>query len=148
MSASRKKITVLLVDDHFMVRLGGLTASINKEPDIDVVAEAESAEEACRLGAEKQPHVAVIDMHLGDGDGVEVIEELRKQSPDTRCLILSVSTSENHVHRAHAAGAKGYLAKSSDREEILDAIRSLAAGDVYFLRRCTEFCRLESPVSR
>lgn len=150
MTSPSKKITVLLADDHFMVRLG-LAASINRETDIDVIAEAESAAEASQLGSEKKPDVAIIDMHLGDGDGIGVIEHLSEHSPQTRCLILSVSTSENHVLRAHAAGARGYLAKSSDREEIIDAIRSLAADDTYFpsaVHRTLEAGKARIPLSQ
>jgi len=131
MSKSEKNIRVMLADDHYVVRIG-LATSIDKEADIDVVAQASSKEEAIEMAAETKPDVAIIDMHLGDGTGIEVIKELQEKSPGSKCLILSVSTSENHVLKAVDAGATGYLSKSADRDELIDAIHSLHTGETYF----------------
>jgi len=150
MTTQKKMIKILLADDHFMVRVG-LAASISKEPDFEVTGEAESAAEACELGLEMQPDVALIDMHLGDADGTSVLEFFKENCPSIRSIILSVSTSENHVLKADAAGVRGYLPKSSDREEIIDAIRSVARDDSYFpsaIRRILESGKSRQPLSK
>ncbi|MGF1452740.1 MAG: response regulator [Opitutales bacterium] len=131
MNEEESPVRVLLADDHYFVRVG-LATSIGREPGLDVVAQAESKEEAIEIAASCQPDVAIIDMQLGDGTGAEVIAALKEKSPQTRCLILSVSTSEHDVRRAADAGAAGYLSKSADREELIDAVNSLAAGETYF----------------
>lgn len=131
MTQKNNTISLLLVDDHFIVR-AGLAASLSREPKFTVLGEAESLEEAWQLGPSLKPDIALIDMHLGDGDGVQLIEYFREQIPETRCVILSVSVRENDVLRAYAAGAKGYLSKSSERDEIVDAVHNIASGDTYF----------------
>lgn len=131
MSKPPDSLRILVADDHYIVR-AGLVASLEREDDFAVVAEAEFRDEAIARAAETRPDIAILDMQLGDGDGIEVLEALADLSPDTRAMILSVSTSENHVVRAARAGAAGYLSKSADREELIDAIRSIAAGETYF----------------
>lgn len=124
-------IKLLLVDDHFIVRLG-LASSLNDEPDMRVVAEAGTVAEALSLVPSAGAQVAVIDMNLPDGHGPELVAKMRVKQPELRCLMLSVNTGENDVQLAVRAGAHGYLSKAVERAELLDAIRALAAGDTYF----------------
>ncbi len=124
-------IKILLVDDHFIVRLG-LSASLNEEPDMQVVAEAGSIAEALALVPASGAEVAVVDMNLPDGYGTELIAGLLARQPSLGCLVLSVNTGENDILQAVKAGARGYLSKSIERDELLDAIRNIAAGKRYF----------------
>lgn len=122
---------ILLVDDHFIVRLG-LASSLNEEPDLSVVAEASTVAEALAAAALHRPDVAVIDMRLPDGDGSDLARQLAARHPALRCLVLSVSAGEHDILRAFRAGACGYLQKSAEREELLHAIRCAARGENYF----------------
>ena len=130
-SAIPDPIKILLVDDHFIVRLG-LASSLNEEPDLRVVAEAGSVAEALPLVPSAGADVAVLDMNLPDGYGTELVAELVARQPSLRCLVLSVNMSESDVLQAFKAGAQGYLSKAIDRDELLDAIRTIAAGGRYF----------------
>lgn len=126
-----KPIKIFLVDDHFIVRMG-LAASLNEESDLNVVGEASCIAEAIDTLPETTPDVAVIDLRLADGDGFELVARLAEDHPGVRCLILSVNTGENDILQSFKAGACGYLSKSVERAELLEAIRSIADGDTYF----------------
>lgn len=125
-------IKLLLVDDHVVVR-SGLAAYVDAEPDMEVVAEAGSFEEADRsLTGRNEIDVAVIDLRLPDGSGIECLAQIARARPEIRSLILSVNAGENDILTAVEAGACGYLPKSAEREELIDAIRVVAAGGTYF----------------
>lgn len=121
-----RPIRILLVDDHFVVRTG-LAASINEEPDLDVVCEAADMAEARALLARAAPDMGIIDMHLQDGHGAELIREL-----GIPCLALSVSLAENDIRQAVEAGARGYISKTADRTELIEAVRCVGSGERYF----------------
>jgi two-component system response regulator DevR len=129
MSAS--PIKILLVDDHFIVRMG-LASSLNEETDLRVVGEASTVAEAATAAAAQPPDLAVIDMRLPDGEGSDVVRHLAESLPGVRCLMLSVNIGENDILRAFKAGACGYLPKSVERTELLEAIRAIARGETYF----------------
>ncbi|MFW5883103.1 MAG: response regulator [Verrucomicrobiota bacterium] len=125
-------LNLLLVDDHVIVR-SGVAAYIEAEEDMRVVAEAGSVEEAkAQLAATKGIDVVVVDLRLPDGSGIDVLQVLSETYPGVKALTLSVNAGENDVFAAVEAGACGYLSKSAEREEILDAIRLIAAGETYF----------------
>ncbi|MFP4069876.1 MAG: response regulator [Opitutales bacterium] len=125
-------IRILLVDDHVIVR-SGLTAYIETEPDLEIAAEAGSLEEARRRIADSgRIDIAVVDLRLPDGSGVEFIRELADGHPEVRTLTLSVNAGERDVLAAVEAGTGGYLSKSAERGELIDAIRQIAAGGGYF----------------
>lgn len=126
-----KKIRLLVVDDHFVVRLG-LASALNLEPDMEVVAEARTGREAVDAYARVRPDVVVMDYQLPELNGAEATAAIRAASPDARVIILSVYKGEEDVHRAVAAGAAGYLPKSSEPNELLDAIRVVHRGRRYF----------------
>lgn len=125
-----EKISVMLVDDHFAVRVG-MAASLKFEPDIEVVAEGGSGEEAVELYRELKPDVLVIDWRLPGMSGVDAVKEIRKEFSDARVMMLSVYEGEEDVYQALKAGASAYVLKSADREEVLTAIRTVHKGEKY-----------------
>ena len=124
-------IRVVVVDDHFATRLG-LSMPINNEPGMKVVGEASTSAKAIELYREHQPDVLLMDYHLPDRSGVETLRSIRSEFPDARILMLTIFDGEEDIYRAVSAGARGYLTKSCECEEMLEAIRLIAAGSSYF----------------
>jgi len=122
-----RRSTVLLADDHAVVRLG-LRAMIDQQPDLQVVAEADTGPRAIATFLEIAPDIAVVDLVLPEKDGAEVCEAIRAERPRARVLIVSSSAASEHVHRALKAGAQGYLLKDSSPSALLSAIRDVLAG--------------------
>ena len=123
-------IRLLVVDDHFFVRMG-LTGSLNAESDIRVVAEADNGTQALKMFREHKPDVVIMDGRLPGMSGVETLTALRREFPNVRVLMLSVDEGEEDVYRAMQAGAAGYLPKSSQLQELLRAIRAIHGGQNY-----------------
>jgi NarL family two-component system response regulator LiaR len=121
-------ITVLLVDDHEMVRRG-VRAFRETRPDITVVAEVGSGEEAVRLAAEHAPDVALMDLIMPGMDGVEATRLLTARSPRTNVIMLTSYHDDEHVFPAIRAGALSYVLKEVGPEELADAVRKAAAGE-------------------
>jgi two-component system NarL family response regulator len=130
-STPSDKIRLLVVDDHFVVRIG-LTSALNLEPDMEVVAEAKDGREALDLYDKHNPDVVVMDYQLPHLNGAEATPAIRAKHPDAKVIILSVYKGEEDVHRAVQAGAAGYLPKSSEPQELLEAIRVIHKGRRYF----------------
>jgi two-component system NarL family response regulator len=122
-----RKITLMLVDDHFVVRMG-LVASLGLEPDMQVVAECDSGEQAVELYPRHRPDVVILDGRLPVMSGAEAAAAIRQHDPSAHILMLSVRDGEEDIHRAVQAGVMGYLNKGSLREDILAAIRMVADG--------------------
>lgn len=120
-------IEVLLVDDHEVVRRG-LRELLGDEPDIEVVAEASGADEALAVAMHLEPDVAVVDVRLGDGDGVALCRELRSKPNPPRCLVLTAFDDEEAMVGAIMAGAAGYLLKQVRGQDVVNAVREVAAG--------------------
>ncbi|WP_116101042.1 response regulator [Amycolatopsis thermalba] len=120
-------IEVLLVDDHEVVRRG-LREMLSDEPDIEVVAEAGSADEAIAVAMHVEPDVAVVDVRLGDGDGVALCRELRARPNPPYCLVLTAFDDEEAMVGAIMAGASGYLLKQVRGQDVVNAVREVAAG--------------------
>jgi two-component system, NarL family, response regulator DevR len=122
-------VRVLLVDDHEVVRRG-LRDLLGDERDIDVVAEAGTVAEALVVAARAKPDVAVVDMRLPDGDGVALCRRLREQGTDglPRCLVLTAFDDEQALVDAIEAGASGYLLKQVRGQDLVTAVREVAAG--------------------
>ena len=125
---SKSKIRLLVVDDHFFVRMG-LTGSLNAEPDLRVVAEADNGALGIKLFREHRPDVVLMDGRLPGLSGVETVTALRREFPDARVLMLSIDEGEEDVYRALQAGAAGYLPKATQLQELLKAIRAIHAGE-------------------
>lgn len=124
-------IRILLVDDHYVVRLG-LAASLNLEPQIEVVAEAESGAEVLPLYEQHHPDLVIMDWRLPDMNGSEIIKQLREKHPTARVLVLSAFESEETIFQAVHAGAVGYLPKSSRRPELIDSVMAASRGEAAF----------------
>jgi DNA-binding NarL/FixJ family response regulator len=124
---SAKRSTVLLADDHAVVRLG-LRAMIDQQPDLLVVGEASTGPEAVTTFLALRPDVAIVDLVLPELDGADVCAAIRADAPRARILIVSSSAASEHVHRALKAGAQGYLLKDSTPPVLLGAIRDVLAG--------------------
>jgi two-component system NarL family response regulator len=122
---------ILLVDDHYVVRIG-MASSLNLEPDLEVVAEAENGEAAIALYREHRPDLVILDWRLPDLSGGDVIKALHAEFPAARVLVLSAFESEEVIYQALQAGAVGYLAKSSRRPELIGAVRLAAQGKAAF----------------
>jgi DNA-binding NarL/FixJ family response regulator len=124
------RIRLLLVDDHFFVRLG-LASSLNAESDMQVVAEADNGTKAIKLFGDHLPDVVLLDGRLPGLSGTATLTALLKQFPRARVLMLSVDEGEEDIFRALQAGAFGYLPKTTQLQELLSAIRAVHAGKKY-----------------
>lgn len=127
MSAS---LRVMLVDDHAMVRMG-FRMLLSSTDDIEVVGEAEDGESAYLRFAELRPQVVVMDLSMPGMGGIESLRRLVARDPDVRVLVLSAHEDTAHPRRALNAGAMGYVSKRGAPEELIDAVRAVAAGRVY-----------------
>jgi len=140
-------IRVFLVDDHEIVRRG-IADLLNAEPDIDVVGEASSAAQAVGRIAATVPDVAVLDVRLPDGNGIDVCRDIRSQHPEVRCLILTGYDDDEAINAAVLAGASGYVLKDVRGSGLIEAIRKVAAGrsliDSSLSRRVIEKIETES----
>jgi DNA-binding NarL/FixJ family response regulator len=131
MTEASPSIRLLIVDDHFVVRIG-LTSALNLEPDLQVIAEARNGREAVALYQKHRPDVVLMDYQLPELNGAEATAAIRALDPHARIIILSVYKGEEDVHRAVEAGASGYLPKSAEPRELIEAIRAIRNGDRYF----------------
>lgn len=128
MTAPQPPVRILLCDDHAVVR-AGLLALLGSEPDIEVVGEAGSGEEAVALTAKLAPDVVLMDLQLGEGiDGVETTRRIVAGTAGAHVLVLTTYDTDADITRAIEAGATGYLLKAERPEELFAAIRSAAQG--------------------
>jgi len=123
-----KKIRVLLVDDHKIVRQG-MRHLLELDEGMEVVGEAETGEEALSHATLANPDVILMDIRIPGMDGIEATRELKRTSPDIEVIMLT-SYADDYVSEAIEAGASGYLLKSVDYEELSQAIRAVHAGEV------------------
>jgi DNA-binding NarL/FixJ family response regulator len=123
-------IRVYLLDDHEVVRRG-VAATLDAEPDISVVGESGDAASAIEDIRRCEPDVAVLDVRLGDGSGIDVCRQISTEFPDIRSLILTSFDSDRAVVDAGLAGASGFVLKQIRSRELIDAIRGVAAGRKY-----------------
>jgi DNA-binding NarL/FixJ family response regulator len=122
-------LQVLIVDDHQMFR-EGIRNRLEQEPDIQVVGEASSAQEAFALVEQTNPSVVTLDIRLPDASGIKVARLLRQQHPELRILILSAYDLDQYVEAAIRLGVDGYLLKGSSQEKLVQALREIATGGV------------------
>ncbi|MDP6637080.1 MAG: response regulator transcription factor [Phycisphaerae bacterium] len=125
-----KTIRVLLVDDHPIVRQG-VKMIITQEPDIVVCGEAESAADAMALIRKSAPDVAIVDLTLKDGSGLELIKDAKAHCPKLIVLVLSMRDEAFYAHRVLKAGARGYITKEEGPDRIIEGIRAVIDGRVY-----------------
>jgi len=124
-------IRVVLADDHPVVR-AGLSALLTSLPGIEVVGVASTGREAVREVVTLRPHVAVLDLQMPDLDGFAATRELARSAPSVAVLVLTMFGDDDSVFAAMRAGARGYLVKGAEQEEIARAIRAVAAGEAIF----------------
>ena len=124
-------IRLMLVDDHAVVRMG-LRALLDNLQDMEVIAEASEGNEAIEKGVELKPNVILMDLSMPHGkDGLSATSEIKKQLPDTAILILTMHDDEEYLFRAIQTGASGCILKSAPHQELIEAIRSVRAGNAY-----------------
>ena len=122
------KLRVLVVDDHAVVRQG-LRAYLELQSDIEVCGEAGNATHATELAKQLQPDVALVDMVMPGGDGIQATRSIRSVSPQTQVVILTSSTDESSVRPALEAGAVSYQLKDVGGAELVDTVRRAARGE-------------------
>ena len=123
------RIRLLIVDDHQVVRLG-LRTLLAEEPDLVVVGEAGTAEEALVQVANHHPDVVILDIQLPGRSGLEACRDIRKQFPDTQVVILTSHGGESFAEQALRAGAAGYVLKQVGNEELVRAVRTARSGQI------------------
>jgi RNA polymerase sigma factor (sigma-70 family) len=134
--SARECPRVVIVDDHRLFR-AGVRAELGEE--VAVVGDAGSVGEAVAMIREQQPDVVLVDVHMPDGGGVEVIARVAGEQPDVRFLALSVSDAAEDVIAVIRAGARGYVTKTISGAELADAVRRVAGGDAVFSPRLAGF---------
>jgi two-component system, NarL family, response regulator NreC len=122
--------TVLLVDDHLMIRQG-CRRILEQRQDVTVVGEATSGEEGLKKIEELKPHVVLMDLNLPGISGIDVTRRLKIERPMTKVIVLSVHTDEAYVYRALEAGAAAYIVKQGGAQELEDALNAVTSGHVY-----------------
>ena len=128
---SAKEITVLIADDHPVFRQG-LATILNSQPDIKVVAEAANGEEVYELYNQIHPDVLLLDLQMPKKSGLQVIADLvSRRSLNPGIVVITSFDDEEDIRQALSVGAKGFLVKGSEPEEIRDAVRSVARGERY-----------------
>ena len=123
-------IEVVLVDDHAVVR-SGLRLLLDAQDDIEVVGEAGNAKDAIFRARALKPDVILLDVVMPGESGIDVLPQLLHESPETKVLVLSMQDDPSYVREAFAAGAKGYVLKEAADEEVVSAVREIAAGGHY-----------------
>lgn len=129
MTEEHAEITVMIIDDHEVVRRG-IAEVIDRADGLTVIAEAGSVDEAVRRAELMNPQVALVDLRLPDGTGIDIINKLRERAPEVKPIILTSFDDDDAFAEALECGAKAYLLKSVRGAEITEVIRAVAAGRV------------------
>ncbi len=143
-------IRILVADDHALFR-EGLSALLSSIPDIEVVGKAATGEEAISKAADLQPDVVLMDIQMPGINGIEGTRRIVRDSPHIGILIVTMFEDDDSVFAAMRAGARGYVLKGADQEEILKVIRAVAAGEAHFgpeiARRLMSFFSVPRPAT-
>ena len=138
---------VLVVDDHPVVRIG-ISAMIQASPDMTVVAEASTAEEALQLFPRLRPDITLMDLRLPMMSGAQAIRAIRQIEPAAKFVVLTTYEGDEDIRQALEAGAKGYVIKGMSREVLLSALRRVHAGGRYLPKLVSEALTCRVPNSR
>jgi DNA-binding NarL/FixJ family response regulator len=123
-----ENIRVLIADDHPVVR-EGLAAMLSRQPDIDVVGEANDGIEAVERAGELLPDIILMDLQMPRLGGVEAIKQIRERFPQVQLIVLTTYGDDDSIFQGIAAGARGYLLKDAPRDELFRAVRAVAHGE-------------------
>lgn len=126
-----KKLKVFIADDHPLFRHGVKTLFMTT-PDLEVVGEATSGEDAISLAQSLQPDIILMDLRMPGCNGIEATREIVKTNPQTQIIILTMFEDDHSVFAAMRAGAKGYVLKDAEKDELLNAIRAVGNGGAIF----------------
>jgi DNA-binding NarL/FixJ family response regulator len=127
---SQRTIRVLVVEDHPIVRQG-YAFMVSQEPDLDIVAEADGVSDAIRLARETHPNLAIIDISLSEGSGIDLIKHLKLQDSELKMLAVSAHDDKLFAERALRAGASGFVNKRSAPSQLISAIRRVLEGGIF-----------------
>ena len=125
------KISVLIVDDHALVR-DGIVAMLKNEEDIQIIGEAVDGEEAVSKNNELQPDIIIMDIMMPKFNGLEAAKMIKEQHPNSKIIFLSMEVKEDFISEAIKSGASGYIPKDSNKLILINAIRSVYQGEKYF----------------
>ena len=125
-----KTARILIVDDHPIVR-DGLIAALSRHPNLQVCGEAATVADAIKLIDSKQPDLAIIDLSLPDGSGLDLIKRIKARNVSTKMLVLSMSDESLYAERTLRAGAMGFLHKQEARGKLIDAIHQVLDGKIF-----------------
>lgn len=120
-------LRIMIADDHFVVRMG-LAAVVNTQPDMTVIAEATSGKQAVEMYRQHRPDVVLMDLRMPEMNGIEAIIAIRKDYTDARFIVLTTYDGDEDIYRALQAGARAYLLKDMLRDELVETIRAVYAG--------------------
>jgi DNA-binding NarL/FixJ family response regulator len=142
-----KSIRVFLVDDHPIVRQA-LKLAMRHERDLEVCGEADDREEALKAIACSEPDLAIVDLRLRDSDGLELVRDLRDRHPKVLSLVLSMQDESMSAERAVRAGARGYISKREAPGKIIEAVRKVLGGEIYWSEKAAAqvASKIASPV--
>ena len=125
-----KKSTILLADDHSILR-AGLRSILDNHPDFKVIAEADNGKDALQKSIELKPDLLLTDLSMPKTNGTECIRELKKRAPEVKVLVLTMHAGEKHIHAALNAGADGYILKDDSHDELITAIKNVLNGKTH-----------------
>ena len=129
-SAKKKRIRILIADDHTVVR-EGLVSLVKRKSDMVIVAEARNGREAVDLWKKHRPDVSLLDLRMPELDGVSAIKEIRELDANAHIVVLTTYDGDEDIYRAIKAGAKAYLLKDTARDALVDCVRKVHAGETY-----------------
>jgi two-component system, NarL family, response regulator len=134
---SSRPIRIMLVDDHPVIRTG-LALILNNEPDMTVVAQAGSGDEALTMYWQYRPDITLMDLKMSGMTGVQAVQKIRAQAPTARLIILTSYDRDEDIYQSIRAGAMGYLVKDAPSDQIIDALREVHKGRKHFPHTITE----------
>jgi len=125
--STENPIRILITDDHFLVRVG-LATVINTQPDMSVVAQAGDGRQAVEMFRHHRPDVTLMDLRMPEMNGIEAIQAICKEFPDSRIIVLTTYDGDEDIYRALQAGARSYILKDMVGDELIEAIRVVHSG--------------------
>lgn len=130
-------ITVLLIDDHTIVR-SGIKLLINSEPDMEVLYEADNGEEGVQLALKKRPDVVVMDLNMPKKNGFLAMKQISEANSNIKLIVLTMHDDKEYIFRALQAGASSYILKSHQENDLIEAIRTVNKGEAYLYPNATK----------